>query len=115
MPSPLPSPPAPPAIPTGQELFDALMGHIEPELVSSQTKTLEKTYKDETPAEHATRMKRYDLAFERYDTAYREYMATLEAQVGRYRRSALEHAELRDRAEDEPVLGNFDVLFQQAA
>lgn len=114
MPTPLPSPPAPPKVPTGRELYDALMGHIEPELVTDAAKLLDEKYKNETPEHHTARMKRYDLAFERYETSYCEYMKTLDAQVIRYRREAFGHTELRDRAREEGVLDQLGTFFQQA-
>lgn len=122
MPTPIPLPtvasvkagPQPPKIPTGRELYDALMSHIEPELVTEVAKTIEEKYKNETPEQHALRMKRYDLAFERYEEAYREYMATLDAQVTRYRREAFAHTELSDRSAEESVLNQLGNFFQHA-
>jgi hypothetical protein len=114
MPTPIPPAPVPPKIPTGQELFDALMMHLEPELTSTKAKTLDEKYKNETPADHAARMKRYDLAFERYETAYNEYMATLDAQVKRYSRDSLAHTERKDQANDQGLLSQFDTFFQAA-
>ncbi len=91
------------------------MGHIEPELVTEASKTLDAKYKDETPEDHAARMKRYDLAFERYEQAYNEYMATLDAQVTRYRHQAFAHTELTDRSENEDgILAKLDGFFQTA-
>ena len=124
MPAPLPLPtgasakaglPAPPKIPTGRELYDALMGYIEPELVTDAARTIDAKYTNETPAHRAARMQRYDLAFERYEESYREYMATLDAQVVRYRREAFAHTELQDRAGDESVLRQIGTFFQPAA
>ena len=114
MSTPLPLPPVPPKVPTGRELYDALMSHIEPELITAAAKTIGEKYQDEMPEQHARRMKRYALAFERYETAYREYMATLDAQVARYRREAFGHTELRDRAGEEGVLDQLGAFFQQA-
>ena len=91
------------------------MSHIEPELTTENAKTIDEHYVDETPDEHAARMKRYDLAFERCQRAYEEYMETLDTQVNRYRREVLSHTELKDRAEDEGLLGQFANLFQQTA
>ena len=92
------------------------MGQIEPELVTEAAKVLDEKYKSETPEQHAARMKRYDLAFERYEEAYRQYMATLDDQVSRYRRQAFEHTELTDRREnDDGILARIDGFFQQTA
>ncbi|NOS68298.1 MAG: hypothetical protein HOO67_08160 [Candidatus Peribacteraceae bacterium] len=113
MPTPIP-PPQPPTVPTGRELYDALMSHIEPELVTEYAKTLDEHYKNETPENHTQRMKRYDLAFERYEEAYREYMATLDAQVTRYRKQAFSHTESQDRFAEESVLDQLGNFFQHA-
>lgn len=91
------------------------MSHIEPELVTDAAKTLEEKYKNETPENHAQRMKRYDLAFERYEQAYGEYMATLDTQVTRYRRQAFSHTELEDRASDQTLLDQIGSAFQKFA
>ena len=115
MPTPVPAPPAPPTIPTGRELYDALMAHIEPELTSAQAKTLTEKYKGETPDQHAARMQRYELAFERCQQSYDEYMQTLDTQVKRYRKEAFTHAETQDRSRDENVLTKFGNFFQSSA
>lgn len=115
MPTPVPTPPAPPKIPTGCELYDALMAHIEPELTSAASKLIEEKYKNETPQNHKERMQRYALAFERCETAYQEYMLTLDAQVNRYRHEAFGHAELQDRDSENTFLDTLGTLFQQAA
>lgn len=95
-------PPDPPAgqaphIPTGQELFDVIMGNIEPELTSEGSKKLDQKYQNETTEELMARKKRYDLAFERYDQAYEGYIATLQAQMERFRKQSFVSAEMEDR------------------
>ena len=94
------SAPVPPKIPTGQEIFDAIMGHIEPELTTEGLKATVETYKNETLEERKVRKQRYELAFERYEQAYEGYMATLHTQVTRYRRDSFKNAEMEDRQED---------------
>ncbi|MBI3331899.1 hypothetical protein HYZ99_02980 [Candidatus Peregrinibacteria bacterium] len=102
------SPQAPPAgaapvIPTGQELFDVIMGQIEPELTTEGVKTLDQKYQNETAEGLMERKKRYDLAFERYDQAYEGYVGTLQAQMQRYRKHSFNQAEMEDRQSE----GNF--------
>ena len=115
MTNPTPSAEKPPTIPTGKELYDALMSHIEPELTSEGSKGLDVKYTDESAEDKARRMQRYELAFERYEQSYREYMDTLDAQVVRYRREAFSRSELQDRAEEQGILEKFPALFEQAA
>lgn len=92
-----------------------LMAHIEPELTSEQSKTLAEKYKNESPEERALRKQRYDLAFERCQRAYNEYMATLDAQVARYRRDAFLHAEMEDRSHEEGAIGRLGSFILQSA
>ncbi len=106
---PDPTPPSaltPPKIPTGQEIFDAIMQHIEPELTTEGLKTVDAKYKDEAPAARDARRKRYTLAFERYEQAYEGYMATLHAQVQRFRKQSFERVETEDRAREDGVLAS---------
>ncbi len=101
-PTPIPAVivPPPPKIPTGQELFDAIMGHIEPELTTEGIKDLETRYAAETPQQADARRKRYTLAFDRYEQAYEGYMATLHAQVMRFRRASFDQVETEDRQDE---------------
>lgn len=116
---PTPTPPAtgttpePPAIPTGREIYDAIMAHIEPELTSEGCKKLAETYAHETPDEKIARMDRYALAFERCEVAYQEYMQTIDVQMNRYRREAFVHAETDDRARDDGILDQLSTLLSQ--
>ncbi|MEK7591049.1 MAG: hypothetical protein AAB489_02470 [Patescibacteria group bacterium] len=96
--------PIPPAIPTGQELYDSIMGHIEPELTTSALPLLAEHYQNETPEEATARKQRYELAFERYDQAYDGYIQTLHAQADRYRRQSFAHVELKSREWDKGFL-----------
>lgn len=105
----------PPALPTGRELYDAIMGYIEPELTSEGAKTLAAKYKNESNEERETRLQRYELAFERYEEAYTGYLATLGAQVTRYSREAYSHAEARTRHRESGFLDSLEAQFSQAA
>ncbi len=108
--------PLPPKIPTGQELYDSLMGHIEPELTTEGLKTLDTSYTGETPEQNEERKKRYVLAFEQYTQAYEGYVLTLASQVERYRKSSFDQVELQDRGREEGFLERLtQTIYQQAA
>ena len=102
----------PPVIPTGQEIFDAIMGQIEPELTSEGIKTLEEKYKNESQADAYARRARYALAYERYEKSYDETMSMLHTQVDRYRRSSFSQVEQEDRANESAA---FDAISHQLA
>lgn len=101
----------PPRIPTGQELFDAIMGYIEPELTTEGVKTLDAKYKNETPDQQLERRKRYARAYEQYEKAYQETMETLHAQINRYSRVSFEQMEQGDRTDEESTLNSLSQAF----
>ncbi len=88
---------APPRIPTGQELYDLIMAHIEPELTTEGLKNLKEKYKDENPEQLASRKQKYQVAFDRYEQAYQGYLATLQTQVDRFYRASFAQVEVEDR------------------
>lgn len=97
-------------IPTGQELYDKIMGEIEPDLTSAGKKTLAEKYKDETPEQRALRKVRYQQALARYDEAYEGYMRTLKAQVERHRHQQFQDVEAKDRRQEADWMKQFDSL-----
>lgn len=109
---PTPTPPSPPKIPTGQELFDTLMAHIEPELTTEGKKLAAEKYKNETEEQKAERMKRYELAFDRCNKAYTDYMATLDVQVERYRRDSFNFVEQQDKQEEANAIDTITAFIQ---
>ncbi len=96
--------PQPPRIPTGREIFDAIMLHIEPDLTSEGARHVKEKYAAETPEQREARKQRYELAFERYEQAYEGYMSTLHSQVMRFRRDSFSQVEMEDRARDQGVI-----------
>ena len=89
----MPTIPPPPKIPSGQEIYDAVMREIEPELISTSLPTLNEKYKDETPVEKEARKERYNKAFAEYYKRYTTRIAQLEEQVRCYRKEAMRSAE----------------------
>lgn len=105
----------PPKIPTGKEIYDAIMGHIEPELTSAGVAAAAEAFKKETHEQQEARQKRYELAFERYEQAYQGYMATLHSQVQRFRKSSFDQVEMEDRSQDAGFLDQISTsMFQPA-
>lgn len=113
-------PPDPPAgaaphIPTGQELYDLIMGNIEQELTTEGLKMLKVKYAGETTEEKYARKKRYDVAFGRYKEAYEGYIATLQAQMERYRRHSFRQIETDDQQVEQGLLGKIQSAMGEAA
>lgn len=100
--------------PTGNEVYDSLMGSIEPELLSANIPHLDDPYIGESEADHAARYERYTAAFVKYDEAYANWEAQLNSTVTTYRRTALQTAEAESRAEDASALSMLEENLEQA-
>jgi hypothetical protein len=101
-------------VPSGTEIYDALMGGIEPELVSANMALLEEKYKNETAEEKEVRQERYQKAFEAYDKAYKEWISDLSAAVEAKKKDAYKVAEEQTKNADEAVLGDIESQFENA-
>lgn len=106
--------PAPPVIPSGQEIYDLLMGPIEPELLSTSLPTLNEKYKDETPEEAETRKNRYNAAFAKYHEAEKACFADLEEKVRSYEREALRSVEEASRKDEGMALVELEAQLNAA-
>ena len=91
-------------VPTGKEVYDKFMVNIEPELVTDVIPLLAEKYKNETPAEHTDRMKRYENAYAEYDRRAEEWLGKLHKLVRSSRQEALAIAEQKSRQEESPLL-----------
>lgn len=89
--------PEPPQIPESGEIFDRIMGKIEPELTTKMLPTLETKYKDETPEQHEARQERYKRAMEEYRKEMDAYMTLLQSDISQYERNARELGEFADK------------------
>lgn len=95
----------------GQEVYDAIMRMIEPELTSDQIPLLEEKYKDETQEERTKRIEKYNKAFAEYDIAVAAFTSELKSQTEANRRNALSSAERKTRVEEEEKLQQIESLF----
>ncbi len=86
------------SLPSGIDIYDALMATIDPELISVNLSTLQEKYKNESERDRGVRLKRYQAAYAAYDKAYAIWIGTLEQRVDSYRRDVLRLAEEKDRA-----------------
>ncbi len=96
------------AVPSGTDLYDALMGAIEPDLVTVRLPLLTQKYKSETTEEHAARMDRYRKAYEEYDRQAEEWMMNFRVLVTACRKEALTTAEKKDKNAESTLLSNIE-------
>jgi hypothetical protein len=76
-------------LPTGQALYDAIMGQIEPDLVTAELPKLPEKFAKDTPEEKEARSFRYKRAYEQYDLLFDELVEKPLKQVKRKRKNAL--------------------------
>ncbi len=72
-------------LPTGQQVYDALMGEIEQELLAGR---VQGEHPDETPEQREARNQKYLDAFARYDRAFAALAAELRQAVDACRKTA---------------------------
>lgn len=84
----------------GQEIYDAIMGVIEPELTTSQLPLLEEKHAGETLSQKSKRMAWYTKAFAIFDEAFGMYVKGIEEQMRACKKSARLYAEGKSIHED---------------
>lgn len=95
-------------IPTGAQVYDALMARIEPELVSANLPTLDVKHAGENALQRAARYARYSKAFAAYDLAFRQWMTELSQAVQLFRRRAIRSAEEKSRGHEHHELTSIE-------
>ncbi len=87
-------------VPTGTQVYDALMFDIEPELITENLAHLDEPYTQETPEGRVRRYDHYRESFEMYDIAFNEWISALSSSVQTYKRQALKSEEQESNTED---------------
>jgi len=104
----LPGMPAGFRFPTGQEIYDGIMGRIEPELLTANLDRLDDPYKGETPEEHKKRYERYSRAFAQYKVEYGKWVANLNQAVAAYKRAVTQAAEGAEKEQEAELLKHLE-------
>lgn len=99
-------------IPTGEEIYNALMVSIEPELTTPSIPLLDEKYKDENAADRTARLERYCAAYEAYDIAYEKWIAEFNQLVNAYRKEAMRSAEVRERKQEVEMMAHIESQFE---
>ncbi|MBT3835219.1 hypothetical protein HOF56_03130 [Candidatus Peribacteria bacterium] len=103
----------PPVIPSGQEIYDLLMGKIESDLLSKNLDGLEEKYKNETPEEKEERKNRYNKAFAQYHKELDEYLAGMNQKIVEYKRISIQSLENRNKEKEEVKLAEIEKQIQK--
>lgn len=93
---------------TGEQVFDVIMGAIEPELTSAEVNLLTEKYANETPEEKEAREERYNRAYEEYDRRFALFQKALDEKANAIHREAMHSVEANDRAAEQNDLANIE-------
>ncbi len=88
----------PPFLFTGPELYDLIMGGIEPDLTAENMEKTKQAILDVTPEQRAEMAKRYDLAFAEYDKQAEDYQREWNEQFKQYKRNSMQQLEAQVQA-----------------
>jgi hypothetical protein len=95
-----------------EEIYDLLMGPIEPDLLLAVIPTLDATYAGETKEQHDARMKRYQAAYRAFDAELAKFMNTVNEQAGVAKKDSLKKKEAAARTEEQSALTSLESAFQ---
>jgi len=112
--SPVQNPAGIPVIPapkSGAEVYNGIMGTIEPELMTDQIPLMKEKYKDETPEQKKARGQRYAKAMEEYDRCYAQYLQEQDAKVRSFKIGAIHYVEERASQRDRKMMQPFESSF----
>jgi len=104
----------PPVIPSGEEIYDMLMGEIEPDLVLRNVEELDEKYKDETPEQTKDRADRYRGAWKTYKEKLTEFTSKLSREVSNYTHEQIKIFEAEANEVDEKVLSEIEDMIEKA-
>lgn len=94
--------------PSTEELYDAMMAHIEPDLLLKNRDAIKQPRPGETPEQTKERNKGYAAAFARYDKALDAYTAAVQGYARSIQRDAMTSIEQAERDEEAGGLANLE-------
>lgn len=100
--------PTPPQVLGGTEVYDEIMGKIEPELRTAERPLLAEKYKNETPEEAKVRAERYNKAMAEYEKQYQQYMTDMESKIRSFGVGMIRSVENEARKGEEGDLNNLE-------
>ena len=86
------------------EVYDLLMADIEPDLLLKSIPMLDEKYRAETSAEHAARLKRYQVAYTKFDQSFNEFSVKIGGSVRSMKRDALKQKEKQATNEESQTI-----------
>ena len=88
-------------MPAGAQVYDALMGQIEPELMRANLDRLDAPYKGESASDRKARYRKYSKAFAAYKKAFAAWSLNLKKAVQTYKHAVFKASERISLREEE--------------
>ncbi len=99
-------------LPSGEQIYDKIMGGIDRELTSKNIAMLEEKYKNETPEQKKVRAQRYEKAYEEYEKRYALYQAGRASSMKRFKAQAMQSLESQERQTEESNMQSLESQMQ---
>lgn len=87
-----------------REIYDSLMAEIEPDLLLASIPLLDIKYAAETPTEHEARMKRYAVAYKKFEEAFLAFKSGVKGSIRTAKKQSLREKEQESAAVDREKL-----------
>lgn len=110
----MPSTKTPPPILTSDELYDSIMGRIEPELVTANQELVDELIKYDTSEERKERAARYERAFKTFEEEFKKEQAAWDQSFHAYKQSVLATLHDFSRERDEKSIERISSSIQAA-
>ena len=94
-----------------EQIYDMIMGEIEPDLLLANIPGLDEKYAHENEAQHKARMKKYKEAYKRFDTELAEFMGRIKNETRVSKRASLKKKEQKARKAEENELKDIEAAF----
>jgi hypothetical protein len=95
-----------------EQVYNKLMGEIEPDLLLENIPKIDKKYADETDKQKKSRLKRYKKAYAKYDEKFKEFMSSVHAKSRINKKKALHEEEVKSKQEDQGSIDSLELLFE---
>ena len=95
-----------------EELYNLLMVDIEPDLLLENIPGLDAKYAGETPEQHDARLKRYEVAYKKFDEEFSKFMVDVDQKVRSTKRESLHNKEQEARKDEENTINSLASAFR---
>ena len=96
---------------TPEWLYDRIMKHIEPDLISKNINKLDEKYKSESKESKELRLESYELAFDLFDIAFEAFEGGILDEVKEWKKALRKRAQEKESVEEEEKMEELEEEF----